>query len=100
MSSSARKLEEHEIRQALLSLPGWRLEQNKLCTSYTFRDFSTAWAFMTMCAIAAEKIDHHPSWKNVYNRVEIALWTHDCSAVTDKDLLLAKQFTDFAQRLL
>jgi 4a-hydroxytetrahydrobiopterin dehydratase len=100
MSAAAHKLTELEIAQALKALPDWRLEDGKICVTYKFADFSQAWAFMTRCALAAEKSDHHPDWKNVYNTVEISLWTHDCGAVTNRDLQLAKQFSSFASDLL
>jgi len=97
MSTLARKLGDDDIAEALKSLPGWSLKDGKLFASYRFADFSQAWAFMTRCALCAEKHDHHPEWKNVYNRVEIALWTHDCRAVTEKDVVLAGKFCEYAK---
>jgi 4a-hydroxytetrahydrobiopterin dehydratase len=68
----------------------WREEDNKLKRTFQFKDFSEAFAFMTRVAMAAEKMDHHPTWSNVYNRVEIELSTHDAgNVVTDKDRKLA-----------
>lgn len=68
----------------------WKEENNKLKKSFQFKDFSEAFAFMTRVALAAEKMDHHPNWSNVYNRVEIELNTHDAgNMVTDKDRKLA-----------
>lgn len=68
----------------------WKEENNKLKKSFQFKDFSEAFAFMTRVALAAEKMDHHPNWSNVYNRVEIELNTHDAGdIVTDKDRKLA-----------
>ncbi len=68
----------------------WREENNKLKKSFQFKDFSEAFAFMTRVALAAEKMDHHPNWSNVYNRVEIELSTHDAgNIVTEKDRKLA-----------
>jgi 4a-hydroxytetrahydrobiopterin dehydratase len=70
----------------------WKEEKNKLYKKFEFKDFSEAFAFMTRVALAAEKMDHHPLWTNVYNKVEIWLNTHDAGdVVTEKDHKLAKQ---------
>ena len=70
----------------------WKEEKNKLYKKFEFKDFSEAFAFMTRVALAAEKMDHHPLWTNVYNKVEIWLNTHDAGdIVTEKDHKLAKQ---------
>jgi 4a-hydroxytetrahydrobiopterin dehydratase len=69
----------------------WQEVDNKLKKSFQFKDFSEAFAFMTRVAFLAEKMDHHPWWANVYNRVEIELNTHDAgNIVTEKDHQLAK----------
>jgi Pterin-4a-carbinolamine dehydratase len=69
----------------------WKEENNKLYRKFTFKSFSEAFAFMTRVALAAEKMDHHPLWTNVYNQVDIWLSTHDAgNVVTDKDRELAK----------
>ncbi|MDB5282674.1 MAG: transcriptional coactivator/pterin dehydratase [Bacteroidota bacterium] len=68
----------------------WTEENNSLKKTFTFKDFSEAFAFMTRVALAAEKMDHHPNWTNVYNKVDITLNTHDAGdIVTDKDRKLA-----------
>ena len=68
----------------------WLEQDNKLKKSFKFSDFSEAFAFMTRVALAAEKMDHHPRWTNVYNVVEIELNTHDAGdIVTQKDHQLA-----------
>lgn len=68
----------------------WTESDNKLKKSFQFKDFSEAFAFMTRVALAAEKMDHHPYWINVYNKVEIELSTHDAgNTVTEKDHKLA-----------
>lgn len=70
----------------------WEETDNKLTRSFVFADFSEAFAFMTRVALAAEKMDHHPWWSNVYNKVTIELNTHDAgNTVTDKDRKLAGQ---------
>ncbi|MGN7784074.1 4a-hydroxytetrahydrobiopterin dehydratase [Niabella sp. 22666] len=70
----------------------WQEEQNKLYRKFEFKNFSEAFAFMTRVALAAEKMDHHPEWKNVYNTVEVWLSTHDAGdVVTEKDHKLAQK---------
>ncbi len=68
----------------------WEESNNKLYKKFQFKNFSEAFAFMTRVALAAEKMDHHPEWKNVWNTVEVWLSTHDAGdIVTDKDKKLA-----------
>lgn len=68
----------------------WTMIDGKLCRTFTFKDFSEAFAFMTRVAFLAEKQNHHPEWTNVYNTVRITLSTHDAGgAVTEKDRKLA-----------
>jgi 4a-hydroxytetrahydrobiopterin dehydratase len=68
----------------------WTEENNQLNRQFTFKDFSEAFAFMTRVALIAEKMNHHPEWTNVYNRVSIHLSTHDAGdIVTEKDRKLA-----------
>jgi 4a-hydroxytetrahydrobiopterin dehydratase len=70
----------------------WTEENNHLVKTFEFANFSEAFAFMTRVAIAAEKLDHHPWWSNVYNKVTIKLSTHDAgNIVTDKDRTLAQR---------
>jgi 4a-hydroxytetrahydrobiopterin dehydratase len=78
-------------RTALASdLPEWTIEGEHLKRSFRFRDFSEAFAFMTRVALLAEQQDHHPEWFNVWNRVEIALTTHDADGLSARDVKLAK----------
>ncbi|MBU6165252.1 MAG: 4a-hydroxytetrahydrobiopterin dehydratase [Alphaproteobacteria bacterium] len=78
-------------RAALASqLPDWALEGEHLKRSVRFADFSRAFAFMTRVALLAEAQDHHPEWFNVYNRVDIALTTHDAGGLSARDVRLAK----------
>jgi 4a-hydroxytetrahydrobiopterin dehydratase len=68
----------------------WSEKDNKLYRKFEFKDFSEAFAFMTRVALVAEKMDHHPLWTNVYNKVEVWLSTHDAGdVVTEKDRKLA-----------
>jgi len=69
----------------------WKEENNQLKATFKFKDFTTAFAFMTQVAFKAEQLQHHPDWHNVYNTVDFALSTHDAGdVVTDKDRELAK----------
>jgi len=69
----------------------WKLENNQLVKRFEFKNFAEAWAFMTKAAFEAEKLNHHPEWTNVYNKVDIRLSTHDAGAkVTEKDYALAE----------
>lgn len=76
---------------ALKQLPRWRAADGRdaISRSYRFADFNTAFGFMTRVALMAEKLDHHPEWFNVYNRVEVTLATHDADGVTELDVRLA-----------
>ena len=70
----------------------WTEQDNKLYRKFEFKNFSEAFAFMTRVALEAEKMNHHPLWTNVYNKVEVWLSTHDAGdVVTDKDRQLAKK---------
>ena len=90
------RLSASEIEQRLVSLPGWRLQGTKLQRAFRFADFSVAFAFMTRTALRAEQLDHHPEWSNVYNKVEVALTTHDAGGVTALDFVLAEAMERFA----
>lgn len=73
----------------------WEEKDSRLYKKFTFKDFSQAFAFMTRVALEAEKIDHHPLWTNIYNKVEIWLNTHDAGdVVTDKDWKLAEKIDE------
>ena len=73
----------------------WKEENNTLTQSFKFKDFVEAWSFMTKVAMIAEKMNHHPEWNNVYNKVNITLTTHDeGNTVTQKDRELAKKIDE------
>jgi 4a-hydroxytetrahydrobiopterin dehydratase len=70
----------------------WKEENNQLKRSFEFKNFVEAFAFMTKVALIAEKMNHHPNWSNAYNKVQIALFTHDAKdSITAKDRSLAKE---------
>ncbi|MBC06816.1 4a-hydroxytetrahydrobiopterin dehydratase [Thalassospira sp.] len=85
------KLDTSTIETALADLPGWTLAEDGLsiARSYKFRDFNAAFGFMSRVALMAEKMDHHPEWFNVYNKVDVTLTTHSDGGVTQKDIDLA-----------
>jgi 4a-hydroxytetrahydrobiopterin dehydratase len=85
------KLSHEELQQRLLSMPHWSIREGKLYRHIQFQDFSQAFGFMTQIAIVADKIDHHPEWFNVYNRVEIWLTTHDAGGISERDCALAEK---------
>ena len=80
-------------RQAARSeLPNWEMVEGRdaISRAFKFADFSVAFGFMSRVALAAEKLDHHPEWQNVWNRVEITLSSHDAGGLTERDIKLAK----------
>jgi len=84
---------------AIARLEGWRTADGRdaIVKEFRFRDFNHAFGFISRVALYAERHDHHPEWFNVYNRVEVALTTHEANGVTDKDVALA-HFMDEAFR--
>jgi 4a-hydroxytetrahydrobiopterin dehydratase len=82
---------------ALAHLPKWKAADGRdaIVRTFKFADFNAAFGFMTRVALLADKLDHHPEWSNVYNRVEVLLATHDADGVTELDLTMAK-FMDAA----
>ena len=72
---------------------GWALAPDgaSISRAFKFADFKQAFAFMTAVALAAEKMDHHPDWSNVYNRVEVKLFSHDIGGLSERDVKLAEQ---------
>jgi 4a-hydroxytetrahydrobiopterin dehydratase len=73
-------------------LPDWQMVPGRdaITRTFKFKDFNAAFGFMTRLALVAEKLDHHPEWTNVYNRVEITLSTHDAGGLTELDVTLAE----------
>jgi 4a-hydroxytetrahydrobiopterin dehydratase len=91
-------LAEAEISAGLASLPGWTASGGKLRREFRFADFVHAFGFMSACALAAESMNHHPEWSNVWNRVTVALSTHDAGGVTKLDLELAAKMSALAEK--
>src|ERR1700731_2266211 len=88
----AQKLTADVRKAAMGKLSGWSdvTGRDAITKKFTFKDFNQAFGFMTRAALAAEKMDHHPEWFNVYKTVEVTLSTHDAGGVTEKDVALAK----------
>jgi 4a-hydroxytetrahydrobiopterin dehydratase len=95
----AKVLTELERDEALVELNGWRYDEadSVIVRDFKFKDFSAAFGFMSRVALAAEKAGHHPEWNNVYNRVTVALGTHDAGGVTEKDMSLARAIDAIAE---
>ena len=83
------RLDAAEITRRLQGLPGWELKDGKLHRGFAFPDFAEAFRFMTALAADAERLQHHPEWCNVYNRVTMDLVTHDAGGITALDFELA-----------
>ncbi len=84
------RLSQEEIDEELKSLPGWSVVNEKLHKEFQFDNFNQAFGFMTRAAMEIEKMNHHPEWFNVYNKITIELTTHDAGGITKNDVNLAK----------
>ena len=91
------KLGAVEAEAGAAALPGWTLADDRgaISRTFVFKNFSEAFAFMTRAALAAEKLDHHPEWSNVYKTVEVRLTTHDAGGLTPLDFELARKLNGF-----
>lgn len=91
------KLTKNEIELLTKKLASWTLSKDHLAIEkdFRFKDFNQAFSFMTQVAMAAEKMNHHPEWFNVYNKVSIRLTTHDCGGLSQKDIDLAMRVDGF-----
>jgi 4a-hydroxytetrahydrobiopterin dehydratase len=89
---------ERDIHLPALMAAGWAAVDGRDAISkvYKFKNFSQAWGFMTRCALAAEVLNHHPEWSNVYNSVNVTLTTHDCNGLSELDVKLAQKMDTFA----
>jgi 4a-hydroxytetrahydrobiopterin dehydratase len=93
------KLTSEQLADVLNGLDGWSVENAKLHREYVFSDFVHAFGFMATAAIAIEKMNHHPEWCNVWNRVVVDLTTHDSGGITENDVALARLLNEFARKL-
>lgn len=102
-SSVPERLVDGELQNAVKEIPTWKLDtstRDVIKKDFVFQNFSEAWSFMSRTALYAEQQNHHPEWFNVYNRVSVALTTHDCSGVSQKDIDMAKTMDSYASTLL
>jgi 4a-hydroxytetrahydrobiopterin dehydratase len=92
----SKKLAPRDVTRLSEIEPGWTVAADGLSVSTTleFASFAAAWGFMSQVAIEADKLDHHPEWSNVYNRVTIKLTTHDAGGLTEKDIALAEKIRE------
>ncbi|MGI0074016.1 MAG: 4a-hydroxytetrahydrobiopterin dehydratase [Nitrosotalea sp.] len=84
------KLTDEQIKTELISLTGWGVVNGKLHKDFVFTDFIEAFGFMSKAAIHIEKMNHHPEWFNVYNKIKVDLTTHDAGGITQNDINLAR----------
>ena len=94
----AQLLSEAERKEMLPGLDGWRMVEGRdaIAKTFVFRDFVEAFGFMTRAALAAERMNHHPEWRNVYRTVEVTLATHDAGGVSELDVKLATEMDRLA----
>jgi 4a-hydroxytetrahydrobiopterin dehydratase len=92
------KLQGEPRKQAVAALKEWRevAGRDAIARKFIFKDFNQAFGFMARVALAAEKMDHHPEWSNVYKTVDVTLSTHDAGGLTEKDIALARLMDGFA----
>ena len=92
------KLSDNEIDNQLAELEGWTKCEGKdaIERKFEFKNFSQAWAFMSRSALLAEKMNHHPEWFNVWNKVDVTLNTHDVGGLSELDFKMAKLMNKFA----
>ena len=91
-----------DLAEALAALPAWRADdgpREALVRRLVFAEFNAAFGFMTRVALLADKMDHHPEWSNVYNRVDVLLTTHDADGVTRRDVEMARFIDQVAEAM-
>jgi 4a-hydroxytetrahydrobiopterin dehydratase len=86
---ASRALSDAEIGQRLAQVPGWERRGDRITRSFRFADFSEAFGWMASVALVAERMNHHPEWRNVWARVDVELTTHDAKGLTERDFELA-----------
>ncbi len=91
------KLTDEQIKKELTSLVGWSVVNGKLHKDFVFENFIEAFGFMSKAAIHIEKMNHHPEWFNVYNKIKVDLVTHDAGGITQNDINLARTLNSLAK---
>jgi 4a-hydroxytetrahydrobiopterin dehydratase len=97
MANRPEQLSPDEQQQRLADVPGWEIAGDGLERTFRFPDFATAFGFMAAAAVVAERMNHHPEWSNVYNRVVVRLTTHDAGGLSALDYELAARMSDLAE---
>jgi 4a-hydroxytetrahydrobiopterin dehydratase len=97
-SSEYKKLSKEEIRKEISKMKKWKTVSGKLHREFVFENFEEAFSFMTRAALEVEKLDHHPEWFNVYNKVSIDLVTHDVGGISNYDFRLARILDKISSR--
>ena len=92
----AEKLSDADITKGLAELTGWKREGDEIVREFTFRDFVAAMGFIAQVGVLAERMNHHPNLQNTYNKVRIALSTHDAGGLTQNDFKLAGEISERA----
>ena len=90
------RLSPEKISEELKKLPGWSVKDEKLHRDFEFESFNQAFGFMTRASMEIEKMNHHPEWFNVYNKLTVDLMTHDAGGITENDMQLAKILNSLA----
>ncbi|MCB9584366.1 MAG: 4a-hydroxytetrahydrobiopterin dehydratase [Polyangiaceae bacterium] len=88
-----------DLDAQLATLEGWERRDDRLVKRFQFNDFVSAFGWMTQVALCAERMNHHPEWSNVYNRVEVELTTHDSGGISELDIKLARFMDEAAAKL-
>ena len=96
---AAEKLSDSARAEALAGLPNWANVEDRdaIQRTFEFRNFNEAFGFMARCALVAEKMNHHPEWFNVWNRVDVTLSTHDAGGLSELDVRMARVMDRFAE---
>lgn len=89
-------LDEASLTEGLRALPDWQRRDVKIARTFRFPDFVQAFGWMTRAALVAERMNHHPEWRNVYGTVEVELTSHDAGGLTERDLRLAREMDRLA----
>ena len=93
-----KKLDEAQVAQHMKALPGWELGEDRIKRTFRFKDFVEAFGWMSSVALVAERMNHHPEWRDVWATVEVELSTHDAGGLTELDMKLAAEMDTLAAR--
>ena len=96
VGSGLRLLLDDEVAALAAELEGWQVQSGKLPREFRFANFVEAIAFIARVAVEAEALDHHPNWLNVYNRVQVELWTHALGGLSHLDFDLARKMNELS----